>query len=83
MKKMVTSLLVYMLIIFGWFHYVRDTSFTTQNGFTYKMVENVLGAPAKVEQKDKITKWVYVFNESKKILFFEDGKVVITYHRQL
>ncbi len=83
MKKFAASLVVYMLIIFGWFHYIPNTRLAPQNGFTYKMVENVLGTPTKVEHKDKITKWVYVFAETKKILFFEDGKVIITYHRQL
>ncbi len=74
---------VIMLLVFGWFHYIPGAGAKVVNGYTYKMVENTLGYPEKIEHLDKVTKWVYTLNNGKKILFFENGKLVITYNREL
>ncbi len=84
MKRILMTTMVLMLVMYGWYHYYLPcTGEKIESGYTYKMVENILGTPGIVEHQDKMTKWVYTFNERKKIFFFENGKVVISYSREL
>ncbi len=84
MKIIFMMTTIFMLVTFGLYHYhIPVTGIKIQNGCTYKMVEDLLGTPGKLEHQDKMIKWVYTFAEEKRILFFENGKVVISYHRKL
>jgi hypothetical protein len=53
-----------------------------ENGYSPKMVKDILGRPGRIENQDDIIKWYYKSSDGIKIMLFENDKLTIVFNRE-